>query len=412
MKDDLRLTKEASYELLKLSTDTKNKVLCDCADVLIKNKASLLSANSIDLENARRANISEGLYDRLKLTEERIRGMADGLRKLASLPDPLSEISDVKIRPNGLKIARKRVPMGVVGIIYEARPNVGVDAFGIAFKSGNAVVLRGGSDAINSSKEIVKLLKKVLQANNINENTITYIEDTRHESIKDLITATEYVDLIIPRGGAGLIDFVVKNATVPSIHTGTGNCHIYVDEFADLDMAINIIVNAKTTRLGVCNACESLVVHKNIIEKFSPMLNEALKPHKITIRADEISRKHCKDFTCATEDDWGTEYLDRIISLKCVKDIDEAVSHINRYNTGHTESIITENIHNAEYFLDFVDSACVYVNASTRFTDGGEFGFGAEIGISTQKLHARGPMGLRELTCEKYIIIGNGQTRN
>lgn len=411
MKNELKLAKEASYELLSMSADIKNKVLSDCADILRKNKDTLLEANKIDLENAKKANISEGLYDRLKLTEDRIKTMVDGLIKLVLLPDPTAEISDIVIRPNGLKIGKKRVPMGVVGIIYEARPNVGVDAFGIAFKSGNAAVLRGGSDAINSSKEIVRLIKKALKLNNINENVITYIEDTTHEGIKDLITANEYIDLIIPRGGAGLIDFVVKNATVPSIHTGTGNCHIYVDKFADLDMAIKIIVNAKTTRLGVCNACESLVVHKSIIEKFAPMLNNALKPHKIAIRADEIARKYCNDFLPACEEDWGTEYLGRIISLKCVDNIADAISHINKYNTGHSESIITENIKNAEKFLNLIDSACVYVNASTRFTDGGEFGFGAEIGISTQKLHARGPMGLRELTCEKYIIIGNGQIR-
>ena len=314
-------------------------------------------------------------------------------------------------RPNGLMIGRKRVPIGVIGVIYEARPNVTADSFGICFKSGNAVVLRGGSDAINSCKAIVKTIKQALTENGIDENAVTYIEDEGHDGIKELITANDYVDLVIPRGGAGLIEFVVKNATVPAIHTGTGNCHVYVDEYANLQMAVKIIVNAKTTRLGVCNACESLVVHKAVLDKFAPLIYKALSEHGVEIRADEEAEKYCEGFVPAAKEDWGKEYLDRIISLKSVDSIEEAVLHINKYNTGHSETIITDNIQNAEYFTSVIDAACVYVNASTRFTDGGEFGLGAEIGISTQKIHARGPMGLKELTCEKYIILGDGQIR-
>ena len=411
MINKLQAAKNASYKLALLSSDTKNQVLRDCAKFIVENSDEIIAANKLDMEAGKSKNMSEGLLDRLLLTDERIKGIAASLEELALLSDPIGEISSMIKRPNGLMIGRKRVPIGVIGVIYEARPNVTADSFGICFKSGNAVVLRGGSDAINSCKAIVKAIRQALAENGIDENAVTYIEDEGHDGIKELITANDYVDLVIPRGGAGLIEFVVKNATVPAIHTGTGNCHVYVDEYANLQMAVKIIVNAKTTRLGVCNACESLVVHKAILEKFAPMLYEALLEHGVEIRADEEAGRYCEGFVPATEEDWGKEYLDRIISLKSVDSIEEAVLHINKYNTGHSETIITDNIQNAEYFTSVIDAACVYVNASTRFTDGGEFGLGAEIGISTQKIHARGPMGLKELTCEKYIILGDGQIR-
>ena len=411
MINKLQAAKNASYKLALLSSDTKNQVLRDCAKFITENSDEIIAANRLDMEAGRSKNMSEGLLDRLLLTDERIKGIAASLEELALLSDPIGEISSMIKRPNGLMIGRKRVPIGVIGVIYEARPNVTADSFGICFKSGNAVVLRGGSDAINSCKAIVKTIKQALAENGIDENAVTYIEDEGHDGIKELITANDYVDLVIPRGGAGLIEFVVKNATVPAIHTGTGNCHVYVDEYANLQMAVKIIVNAKTTRLGVCNACESLVVHKAVLDKFAPLIYKALSEHGVEIRADEEAEKYCEGFVPAAKEDWGKEYLDRIISLKSVDSIEEAVLHINKYNTGHSETIITDNIQNAEYFTSVIDAACVYVNASTRFTDGGEFGLGAEIGISTQKIHARGPMGLKELTCEKYIILGDGQIR-
>ncbi len=411
MINKLQAAKNASYKLALLSSDTKNQVLRDCAKFITENSDEIIAANKLDMEAGKSKNMSEGLLDRLLLTDERIKGIAASLEELALLSDPIGEISSMIKRPNGLMIGRKRVPIGVIGVIYEARPNVTADSFGICFKSGNAVVLRGGSDAINSCKAIVKTIKQALVENGIDENAVTYIEDEGHDGIKELITANDYVDLVIPRGGAGLIEFVVKNATVPAIHTGTGNCHVYVDEYANLQMAVKIIVNAKTTRLGVCNACESLVVHKAVLDKFAPLIYKALSEHGVEIRADEEAEKYCEGFVPAAEEDWGKEYLDRIISLKSVDSIEEAVLHINKYNTGHSETIITDNIQNAEYFTSVIDAACVYVNASTRFTDGGEFGLGAEIGISTQKIHARGPMGLKELTCEKYIILGDGQIR-
>lgn len=411
MINKLQAAKNASYKLALLSSDTKNQVLRDCAKFIVENSDEIIAANKLDMEAGKSKNMSEGLLDRLLLTDDRIKGIATSLEELALLSDPIGEISSMIKRPNGLMIGRKRVPIGVIGVIYEARPNVTTDSFGICFKSGNAVVLRGGSDAINSCKAIVKAIKQALVKNKIDENAVTYIEDEGHEGIGELITANDYVDLVIPRGGAGLIEFVVKNATVPAIHTGTGNCHVYVDEYANLQMAVKIIVNAKTTRLGVCNACESLVVHKAVLDKFAPLIYKALSEHGVEIRADEEAEKYCEGFVPAAEEDWGKEYLDRIISLKSVDSIEEAVLHINKYNTGHSETIITDNIQNAEYFTSVIDAACVYVNASTRFTDGGEFGLGAEIGISTQKIHARGPMGLKELTCEKYIILGDGQIR-
>ena len=321
------------------------------------------------------------------------------------------EVLSMKQRPNGLMIGKKRVPLGVIAMIYEARPNVTADAFGLCFKSGNAVILKGGSDAICSNRAIVKCLREGLERAGLPEDAVQLVEDTSRDTTKELMRLNEYVDVLIPRGGAGLIRTVVENSTVPVIETGTGNCHIYVDETADLNMALDIIYNAKTQRIGVCNACESLVVHRLVAEEFLPMLKKRLKEKEVEIRADEDARVIEPDFKAATEEDWGKEYLDYILSLKIVDSIDEAIAHINRYNTGHSDAIITSNYFHAQQFLNEIDAAAVYVNASTRFTDGEEFGFGAEIGISTQKLHARGPMGLKELTTTKYIIYGDGQIR-
>ena len=340
--------------------------------------------------------------------------MAEGLCQVAALEDPIGEVLSMKKRPNGLLIGQKRVPLGVVGIIYEARPNVTADAFALCFKTGNVVILKGGSDALHSNQAIVESIQHTLGELSLPETAIQLICDTSHETAEKFMRMNGYVDVLIPRGGAGLIRTVVKNATVPVIETGTGNCHIFVDESADFDMAVNIIYNAKTQRIGVCNACESIVIHEKIVDAFMPVLAERLKEKHVEIRGDERVMQALagqEDVKKATEEDWGTEYLDYIISAKTVAGVDEAIAHINKYNTGHSEAIITENYTNAEKFLNEVDAAAVYVNASTRFTDGFEFGFGAEIGISTQKLHARGPMGLLALTSTKYIIYGNGQVR-
>ena len=365
----------------------------------------------MDYEKALAKGMSEGLLDRLKLTEERIAAMAKGLLDIAALADPIGQVSGMTTRPNGLMIGKRRVPMGVIAIIYEARPNVTSDAFGLCVKSGNAVILRGGSDALCSCRKITEILRDAAEEAGTSKDIVQYVDDTSHDSVRELIQMKKYVDLAIPRGGAGLIQRVVTEATVPVIETGVGNCHVYVDEAADLPMAVRIIVNAKTQRLGVCNACESLLVHEKVAEEAVPMIADALAPYHIEIRADEAARAIVPALMPATEEDWGTEYLDRIISLKIVPDLDTAIRHINRYGTRHSEAIITENYSHANTFLARVDAAAVYVNASTRFTDGGEFGLGAEIGISTQKMHARGPMGLEALTCEKYIILGNGQVR-
>ena len=337
--------------------------------------------------------------------------MADGLLSVAALEDPVGEVLSMKVRPNGLTIGQKRVPLGVVGIIYEARPNVTADAFGLCFKSGNAVILKGGSDALASNIEIVRWLKKGLKDAGLPEDSIQLITDTDREVTRKFMSLREYVDVLIPRGGAGLIKAVVDNSTIPVIETGTGNCHIFVDDSADFDMALDIIFNAKTQRIGVCNACEALVIHRDIAPRFLPLLKERLSLKSVEIRADEEACSIVPDFVLASEEDWGTEYLDYILSLKVAGSVEEAIHHINRYNTGHSEAIITSNYDHAQKFLNEIDAAAVYVNASTRFTDGFEFGFGAEIGISTQKLHARGPMGLKELTTTKYIIYGNGQVR-
>ena len=406
-----RQAKETESFMRTLASQRKNEVLLFAADALIKSTDLILEENMIDVENGRRKGMHEGLIDRLMLTSERIEGMAEGLRSIAALEDPIGEVLSMKERPNGLLIGQKRVPLGVVGIIYEARPNVTADAFGLCFKTGNVVILKGGSDAIHSNKAIVTCLQTVLDRFSIPRYAIQLIEDTSREVTAQFMRMRTYVDVLIPRGGAGLIRSVVDNSTIPVIETGTGNCHIYVDESADYEMAANIIFNAKTQRIGVCNACESLVVHENIIGDFLPYLKLCLDQKQVELRGDEVARQVLPMIPEATEEDWGTEYLDYILSVKTVSSIDEAIAHINKYNTGHSEAIVTRDYANAQKFLNEVDAAAVYVNASTRFTDGYEFGFGAEIGISTQKLHARGPMGLKALTSTKYIIYGNGQIR-
>lgn len=403
--------KEAAGKMALFETNKKNEVLICVAKNLMKDSKTLIAENKKDMDAGKANGMPEGLLDRLLLTEKRIEQMAEGLEQVAALDDPIGEVLSMKKRPNGLRIGQKRVPLGVVGIIYEARPNVTADAFGLCFKTGNAVILKGGSDALHSNIAIVASIRRTLAECGVDENAIALIEDTSRETTTEFMKMNGYVDVLIPRGGAGLIRAVVENATVPVIETGTGNCHIYVDESANLDMAVNIIFNAKTQRIGVCNACESLVVHENIKDALLPKLAERLKKKNVEMRGDKASQEACSDIIPASDEDWGKEYLDYILSIKTVKSTAEAIAHINRYNTGHSEAIITENYTNAEKFLDEVDAAAVYVNASTRFTDGFEFGFGAEIGISTQKLHARGPMGLEALTSTKYIIYGNGQIR-
>ena len=406
-----KCAKEASRECAKLGTEDKNRGLRSVAGELIRQKEYLLQENEKDVKAALEKGIKQSLIDRLKLTVKRIEDMAEGLEQIADLDDPIGEVLGLKVRPNGLQIGKKRVPLGVIGIIYESRPNVTADAFGLCFKTGNAVILRGGSDAVHSNMAIVHAIREGLRKEKLPQDSILFVEDTSRETASEMMKLHDYIDVLIPRGGAGLIAAVVENSTVPVIETGTGNCHIYVDETADIEMAADIIENAKTQRMGVCNACESLVVHSKIAEKAVPVIVERLKLHQVEIRGDERAQKLMSEILPAKEEDWGTEYLDAIISLKIVDSLEEAISHINQYNTGHSESIITENYQHALKFQDEVDAAAVYVNASTRFTDGFEFGFGAEIGISTQKLHARGPMGLEALTTTKYIIFGNGQVR-
>lgn len=402
---------DAENILRNLSTNKKNQILRQAAEQLVKDTDKILAANAIDVQRGRENQMSEGLVDRLMLDAERIKGIGEGLRQVADLDDPIGEVLGMKKRPNGLLIGQKRVPLGVVGIIYEARPNVTADAFALCFKTGNAVILKGGSDAIHSNQAIVESIRKVLARNEVTEDAIALIQDTSRETASEFMKLNQYVDVLIPRGGKGLIQAVVNNSTIPVIETGTGNCHIYVDDSADLYMAADIVMNAKTQRVGVCNACESLLVHEQVKDVFLPVLAERLRQKHVQMRADEAARALIPDAVAATEEDWGREYLDYILSIKVVGSVDEAIAHINKYNTKHSEAIITNNYENAQRFLDEVDAAAVYVNASTRFTDGFEFGFGAEIGISTQKLHARGPMGLNALTTTKYIIYGNGQVR-
>ncbi|WP_310605437.1 glutamate-5-semialdehyde dehydrogenase [Anaerosporobacter sp.] len=403
--------KEAASFMNRTGVTKKNEALVAVANALRANAKDLIEANAIDIANAQENGMKESLVDRLRLTEERIDGMAVGLEQIVGLEDPIGEVISTKVRPNGLQIGQKRVPLGVIGIIYESRPNVTADAFGLCFKTGNAVILRGGSDAIHSNKAIVKVIQETLKQCGISEYAIQLIEKTDRETATEFMRLNQYVDVLIPRGGAGLIKTIVENSTIPVIETGTGNCHIFVDESADMNMAVDIIENAKTQRYGVCNACESLVIHKNIAKEVLPLIQERLAKHQVEIRGDKEACAICSEFVAATEEDWGTEYLDAIISVRIVNDIDEAIAHINRYNTKHSEAIITKDYANSMTFLNEIDAAAVYVNASTRFTDGFEFGFGAEIGISTQKLHARGPMGLLALTTTKYIIMGDGQIR-
>lgn len=406
----IRAKKTAGY-LNQLGVIRRNEGLRKAAQALVDEQELILSANQADVDHAAESGMSQGLIDRLKLNPDRIRGMADGLMQVAVLDDPVGEVFSMKQRPNGLMIGKKRVPLGVVGIIYEARPNVTADAFGLCFKTGNAVILKGGSDALTSNQAIVSILRKALKSVDLWEDSVQLITDSDREVTKKLMRLNQYVDVLIPRGGAGLIRTVVENSTVPVIETGTGNCHIYVDKGADLDMALDIIVNAKTQRIGVCNACESLVVNRAEAERFLPLLEKAMREQHVEVRADEEACRIVPGFLMAEECDWEMEYLDYKLSLKLVDSLDEAIAHINRYNTGHSEAIVTKNYDNAQRFLNEIDAAAVYVNASTRFTDGEEFGFGAEIGISTQKLHARGPMGLEALTTYKYIVYGNGQIR-
>lgn len=414
LKEICRRAKEAKGRIGILSADQKNKALLAVADKLEECKDELIAQNAVDMENGKKNHMHQGLLDRLMLNEDRIIQMAEGLRQIVLLEDPIGEVLSMKKRPNGLMIGQKRVPLGVIGIIYESRPNVTADAFGLCFKTGNVVILRGGKDAIHSNQAIVSCIQSALEEQDLPKEAIFLIADTSHETAREFMHMNQYVDVLIPRGGAGLIRTVVENATIPVIETGTGNCHVYVDGSADFDMACDIIVNAKTQRIGVCNACESLLVHESIVDYFIPLLEKRLLEKQVEIFADErILQASIPNANVqpATEEDWGTEYLDYKISAKSVSSVEEAIAHINRYNTGHSDAIVTNDYEHAQKFLDEVDAAAVYVNASTRFTDGFVFGFGAEIGISTQKLHARGPMGLLALTSTKYIIYGNGQIR-
>lgn len=400
----------AKYELQKLSTDKKNEVLEEVAAHLVERTEFILSENQKDMEQGMANGMSQGLLDRLLLTKERIQGMAEGIRQIISLPDPIGEVLDDYQADNGLHIVKKRVPMGVIGIIYESRPNVTADAFGLCFKSGNAVILKGGSDALHSNLAITKVIQEAVTGGGVTPCAIQLIASKDRQVVQEFMRMKEYVDLLIPRGGAGLIRNVVENSLIPVIETGTGNCHIYVDESTDVERAVPIIINAKTQRIGVCNACESLVVHEKVKDQLLPVLAAALQEKQVEIRGDEAVQA-CIACVPATEEDFGKEYLDLILSIKTVGSIDEAITHINRYSTHHSEAILTKDPEHAAKFLNEIDAACVYWNASTRFTDGFEFGLGAEIGISTQKLHARGPMGLKELTSYKYVIEGEWLSR-
>ncbi|WP_294401130.1 glutamate-5-semialdehyde dehydrogenase [uncultured Clostridium sp.] len=403
--------KEASYELGAASINEKNNALLFMAEELINAKDEIMEVNKIDLKNSEAKGTSKPMLQRLALSEKTINEMAEGLREVANLQDPVGEVVSMWQRPNGLQIGQKRVPIGVIGIIYESRPNVTCDAAGLCLKTGNACILKGGSDAINSNKAIIKALAKGIERAGLPKESVQLIEDTSRETVNEMMKLDEYIDVLIPRGGAGLIQSVVKNATVPVIQTGTGNCHIYVDESCDFNMAVNIAVNAKVQKPSACNAAEKLLINEKIAKDFLPLAVKALRENGVTLRGDKAAQAIIDDIEKVSDDDWSTEYLDYVMAVKIVKDVDEAIAHINRYGTGHSEAIITESYKNSQKFLQRVDAAAVYVNASTRFTDGGQFGFGAEIGISNQKLHARGPMGLKELTTIKYIIYGNGQIR-
>lgn len=402
---------QAKFILQNLKAAEKSRALNCVAQGLCEEQAVLLAANDKDIKTAEENGMHSGMLDRLRLTGERIEAMADGLRQIALLEDPIGEVLEESTRPNGLHISKCRVPIGVIGMIYESRPNVTADAFGLCFMSGNAVILKGGSDAIHSNIAITNRIRKSLEEAGVNPDVIQLIEKTDRDTTSAFMRLNQYVDVLIPRGGAGLIRAVVENSTIPVIETGTGNCHVYIDDSADFSKAIPIIINAKTQRIGVCNACESLVIHEKIKDEFLPLLAQALRENQVEMRGDASVCAILPDCIPAKEEDYGKEYLDYILSIKTVSGIDEAIAHINRYNTKHSDVIMTENADHAEQFLQQVDSACVYANASSRFSDGFEFGFGAEIGISTQKIHARGPMGLKELTSYKYRIVGNGQVR-
>ncbi|MBD8974262.1 MAG: glutamate-5-semialdehyde dehydrogenase [Clostridiales bacterium] len=397
--------------LATVTTEQKNKALLAIAAALRENSETIILENKKDLENGKAAGLNDGLLDRLMLNEARINDIASAAENVASLPDPCGRLLDEIKRPNGLDIKKISVPIGVIGIIYEARPNVTVDAAGLCLKSSNAVILRGGKEAINSNMALASVMRTAIEDCGFDKNCIQLVTDTSRESANQMMTMNGYIDCLIPRGGKGLIRSVVRNSTVPVIETGSGNCHIYVDESADIEMAANIIFNAKTQRIGVCNACESLVIHSGIINKALPAIKARLDTKNVEMRGDERAMIAANGVLPASDEDFAEEYLDYIISVKTVDSLDEAIRHINKYSTKHSEAIITQNKANADEFLARIDSSSVYVNASTRFTDGGEFGLGAEIGISTQKLHARGPMGLRELTTTKYLIYGNGQVR-
>ena len=403
--------KNASRTLMSAGTMKKNTALFAMAAAIEENAETIIAQNAVDIKNAEESGMNPSLLDRLKLDEKRITSIAEAIRQIAALDDPVGKVLGGETRPNGLKIEKVSVPLGVIAVIYEARPNVTADAAALCLKAGNAVILRGGKEAFCSNKAIAETMRNAAEKAGLDKNCIQLVEDTSRESAKALMTMNKYVDVLIPRGGAGLIKACVNNSTVPVIETGTGNCHIYVDEFADLDKAVKIIYNAKVSRPSVCNACESLVIHEKVAKDVLPIIKKELDKAGVLIHADEETARIIPDTVKATEDDFAKEYLGLEISVKIVSDIDEAIGHITKYSTGHSESIITENYDNEMKFTSRIDSAAVYVNASTRFTDGGEFGFGAEIGISTQKLHARGPLGLRELTTSKYIIFGNGQTR-
>ncbi len=403
--------KAAKAVLEQLTTEEKNRALEMAAKGLLGDASKILAANEKDMENGRKKGMSQALLDRLKLTEERIGAMAEGIRQVRELEDPVGEILEEWVRPNGLLIQKKRVPLGVIGMIYEARPNVTADAFALCFKTGNAVILKGGSDALHSNIAIAESIRQALKEAGVTPDAALLIEASDRETTSRFMKMNRYIDVLIPRGGAGLIQSVVNNSTIPVIETGTGNCHVYVDKDANLKMALDIIINAKTQRIGVCNACESLVIHEQVKEEFLPMLGKAMKEAGVEIRGDEAVCGLVEESKPASLEDYGTEYLDYILSAKTVDSLERAIEHINRYHTMHSDCIVTENPQAAESFLNRVDSACVYWNASTRFTDGSQFGFGAEIGISTQKLHARGPMGLKELTSYKYLIKGTGQIR-
>ncbi len=407
--DKCKLLKKAEMEISQASTKDKNFALEKVAEAIDNNREEILRNNKIDVENAWKANISEALIDRLKLDKSRIDDIIEGINIVIKLPDPVWKSDRVWTLENGLTISKMTVPLGVMGIVYESRPNVTVDAFALALKSGNCIILRGSSSAINSNLSLVRAIKEGLKQSNLSPDLIQFIEDTDRKHVLEMLRAKEYIDLIIPRGGKDLIDFVVENSLVPTLQTGVGNCHVFVDNSADIEKAISIVENAKTHRVGVCNACETLLVHEEIAGEFLPRLYEKLK--------DQVEFRGCKKTLSiipvseATDLDWSEEYLDYILAVKLVSDLDEAITHINKYGSKHSEAIVTENYSNANKFTRAIDASTVYVNASTRFTDGGEFGFGAEMGISTQKIHARGPVGLDQLITHKYIVLGEGQIR-